>query len=63
MVTCCLFGIFVFGTNSSVTYRFLTDDLYTHLKERFKIRDYGLNDDSIDNTQVRKMFLFCKILI
>jgi hypothetical protein len=56
MVTRCLFGIFVFGTNSSVIYRFLTDDLYAHLRQRFKIRGYKLNDDPLDNNQVRIIF-------
>jgi hypothetical protein len=58
MVSHCLFGIFVFGTNSSVIYRFLTDDLYTHLKQRFKVRGYKLNEDSLDNNQVRTSFFF-----
>ena len=30
-----IFGIFIFGTNSAVIYRFLTDDLCAHLKESF----------------------------
>jgi hypothetical protein len=42
-----LFGIFVFGTNSSVIYRFVTDDLCSHLKQCFQARGYKLheNDD------------------
>ncbi|CAF0903236.1 unnamed protein product [Rotaria sp. Silwood1] len=52
MVTRCLFGLFVFGTNSSVIYRFLTDDLYEYLRQRFKTRGYKLNDDLTEDNQV-----------
>jgi len=53
MNTYCLFGIFVFGTNSSVIYRFLTDDLYEHLMQCFRKRGYKLNDESLEESQVR----------
>ncbi|CAF0875475.1 unnamed protein product [Rotaria sordida] len=52
MVTSCLFGLFVFGTNSSVIYRFLTDDLYEYLTQCFKTRGYQLNDDPTEDNQV-----------
>lgn len=58
MVTRCLFGIFVFGSNSSVIYRFLTDDLYTHLRQRFQARAYKLNDDPIEDNQVSILHSF-----
>ncbi|CAF4307093.1 unnamed protein product [Rotaria socialis] len=48
MVTRCLFGLFVFGSNSSVIYRFLTDDLCDYLRQCFKTRGYKLNDDVKD---------------
>ncbi|UJR26815.1 hypothetical protein I4U23_008128 [Adineta vaga] len=51
MTTRCLFGLFVFGSNSSVIYRFLTDDLYTHLTDCFKKRGYKLSLDGNDSTQ------------
>ncbi|CAF4727138.1 unnamed protein product, partial [Rotaria sp. Silwood2] len=52
MVTRCLFGLFVFGTNSSVIYRFLTDDLYEYLRQCFKTRGYKLNEDLTEDNQV-----------
>jgi len=47
MATSCLFGIFVFAPDYTLTYRFLTDDLFTYLYQRFLERDYrfeGHND-------------------
>lgn len=40
-----VFGLFVFGKNSSVIYRFLTDDLRAHLKQCFQTRGYQLDED------------------
>ncbi|CAF1166317.1 unnamed protein product [Adineta ricciae] len=51
MAARCLFGMFVFGSHSSVVYRFLTDDLYAHLTECFKNRGYKFSTDTNDNTQ------------
>ena len=42
----CVFGIFIFGTNSSVIYRFLTDGLVAHLKQCFQERGYKLMEDN-----------------
>ena len=58
MVTRCLFGLFVFGTNSSVIYRFLTDDLCKYLRQCFKHRDYKFNDDIKEDDQVRSIEFF-----
>ncbi|CAF1509929.1 unnamed protein product [Adineta steineri] len=51
MSTRCLFGIFVFGSNSSVVYRFVTDDLFAHLRQCFQNRGYKLQDDTTDDNQ------------
>jgi hypothetical protein len=61
MDTRCLFGIFVFGTNSSVIYRFLTDDLYEHLIQCFKKRGYKLSNDLAEDNQVRILYFFLNI--
>jgi len=58
MDTRCLFGIFVFGTNSSVIYRFLTDELYEHLTQRFKKRGYKLRNDLAEDGQVRILYFY-----
>jgi hypothetical protein len=58
MDTRYLFGIFVFGTNSSVIYRFLTDDLYEHLMQRFKKRGYKLGNDLPEDNQVRILYFY-----
>ncbi|CAF4374086.1 unnamed protein product, partial [Adineta steineri] len=52
MGTRCLFGIFVFGSNSSVIYRFVTDDLFAHLRQCFQTRGYKLQDDTTDENQI-----------
>ena len=46
-----VFGLFVFGKNSSVIYRFLTDDLRAHLKQCFQTRGYLLDEDLDTNDQ------------
>jgi hypothetical protein len=51
MATRCLFGIFVFGSNSSLVYRFLTDDLFAYLHKRFIDRGYKFDDDLNENTE------------
>ena len=45
MVTRCLFGIIVFGSNSDLIYRFLTDDLFTYLYKCFIDRGYTFNEE------------------
>jgi hypothetical protein len=54
MVTRCLFGIFVFGSNSSLIYRFVTDDLFSYLRNYFIDRGYTFDE----NSQVR---IFCNM--
>ena len=49
-----IFGLFVFGKNSSVIYRFLTDDLRAHLKQCFDTRGYRLDEDQVGDTQPAK---------
>lgn len=58
MDTRYLFGLFVLGTNSSVIYRFLTDDLYEHLMQCFKKRGYKLAEDLASDNQVRILYFF-----
>ena len=53
MAARCLFGIFVFDKNSSLVYRFLTNDLFTHLRTSFIDRGYSFDD----NDQVRNLRL------
>jgi hypothetical protein len=50
MVTSCLFGILVFGSDITLIYRFLTNDFYTYLYKYFCEREYsfdGNNDVSL----------------
>lgn len=50
MVTSCLFGILVFGSDITLIYRFLTNDFYTYLYKYFCERQYsfdGNNDVSL----------------
>ena len=58
MVTRCLFGLFVFSTNSSIMYRLLTDDLLEDLKQHFRIRGYKFNDNPKENNQVKIVCFF-----
>jgi hypothetical protein len=53
MGTRCLFGIFVFGSNSALVYRFLTDDLFDYLYKCFIDRGYKFDADSSENSEVR----------
>jgi hypothetical protein len=53
MVTRCLFGIFVFGSDSSLIYRFATDDLFSYLRKYFIDRGYTFDE----NSQVRIFFI------
>ena len=46
METRCLFGVFVFGSNSALIYRFLTKDLFAHLHQRFLDRGYRFDEEN-----------------
>ncbi|CAF1229958.1 unnamed protein product [Rotaria sordida] len=54
MVTRCLFGIFVFGTNSDLIYRFLTDDLFEYLHKCFIDRGYTFKENLTENKDVNQ---------
>jgi hypothetical protein len=53
MVTRCLFGIFVFGPDITLTYRFLTDDLFSYLYQTFRE-----HRDPSDDGHVVRIFLY-----
>ena len=57
MASRCLFGIFVFGSNSDLVYRFLTDDLFEYLYKRFIARGYKFDEDLTENHEVRIYFI------
>ncbi|CAF1444597.1 unnamed protein product [Rotaria sp. Silwood1] len=54
MVTRCIFGIFVFGSNSDLIYRFLTDDLFVYLHECFIDRGYTFKENLTENQEVNQ---------
>ncbi|CAF4359302.1 unnamed protein product [Rotaria sp. Silwood2] len=58
MVTRCLFGIFVFGSNSDLIYRFLTDDLSEYLHKCFIDRGYTFKENSTENQEVNEEINF-----
>ncbi|UJR22294.1 hypothetical protein I4U23_025352 [Adineta vaga] len=52
MVTRCLFGIFVFEKNSSLVYRFLTNDLFTYLQQSFIDRGYSFDENNQNDLEI-----------
>jgi hypothetical protein len=59
MVTSCLFGIFVFGSDYSLIYRFLTDDFFTYLYKLFQEK-YELDENNLVRIFL-VLFLYCII--
>ncbi|CAF4083874.1 unnamed protein product, partial [Rotaria magnacalcarata] len=54
MVTRCLFGIFVFGSDSDLIYRFATDDLFSYLRKCFIDRGYAFNENPTEKVEINQ---------
>jgi len=61
MATKCLFGIFVFASDFTLTYRFLTNDFFTYLYEQFLERQYSFDENNQDVRIYLYLYLFIVI--
>lgn len=62
MTTGCLFGFIVFAPNSTIIYRFLTDDLREHIVQGMKKKGLSCEENPPEEEQVcRDSFLLFDI--
>lgn len=57
MSTSCLFGIIVFAPNSTIIYRFLSDDLYEHIIQGLKKKGLACEEHPPSDEQVCRYFI------
>ena len=52
MSTSCLFGFIVFAQNSTIIYRFLSDDLHEHIVQGMKKKGLSCEENPPEEEQV-----------